>query len=593
MSYLGQQLGQGQAERFVYTATGGETSVTTDDAGRGIAYTVGQVDVYLNGAKLINGSDFTATTGTSITGLAALTAADVLEVFALSIFQASDTVSASVGGTFNGNVTVDADLSVTGTTTITTADINGGAIDGTTIGGTTPAAGTFSGLTAGTFISNTGATSPLATITSTGEQLLLQGATNGVGQSVDLLFEQKTTTSATRAGGKISSIAANSYTAGSGGTNDADLVFYSTLDGVDTEALRITSAGNVGIGVTPEAWRTAGSEKVLQIDTASIYNNSANDCYLNNNWYLNSSAQSIYIESDYATSFSSQDGKFIWYQAPSGTAGNTISFTQAMTLDNSGNLLVGTTGTSWTNTPGFYVFNQSAVNATRDGNEAVNLNRLTSDGDIAIFRKDGTSVGQIGAFGGSLFVGGANSGVFFNGNGMEPTSGGSTRVDNTENIGSASWRFKDLYLSGGVYLGGTGSANQLDDYEEGTWTPVFSSASGTVTINTSYDTLSYTKIGRAVHIYGHLRISSVSTPSGDFSITGLPFTVVSGVQEGRGNACMTIYDASKGSADRYQVAPFFFQENNTYLRLQTATYDGGWTAGAGDEFFISHWYRIA
>lgn len=121
MSYLGQQLGQGQAERFVYTATGGETSVTNDDAGRAIAYTVGQVDVYLNGAKLINGSDFTATTGTSITGLAALTASDVVEVFALSIFQASDTVSASSGGTFNGNVTVDANLTVTGTVDIDTS----------------------------------------------------------------------------------------------------------------------------------------------------------------------------------------------------------------------------------------------------------------------------------------------------------------------------------------------------------------------------------------------------------------------------------------------------------------------------------------
>jgi len=118
---LGQQLGQGQAERFIYTATGGETSVTSDDLGRAVAYTVGQVDVYLNGAKLINGSDFTATTGTSITGLAALTASDVVEVFALSIFQASDTVSAASGGTFNGNVTVDANLSVTGTVDIDTS----------------------------------------------------------------------------------------------------------------------------------------------------------------------------------------------------------------------------------------------------------------------------------------------------------------------------------------------------------------------------------------------------------------------------------------------------------------------------------------
>jgi hypothetical protein len=69
MSYIGQGLGQGQAERFVYTASGGETSVSLDDDGRGIAYTPNQLDVYLNGVKLKNGTDFTATTGSSITGL--------------------------------------------------------------------------------------------------------------------------------------------------------------------------------------------------------------------------------------------------------------------------------------------------------------------------------------------------------------------------------------------------------------------------------------------------------------------------------------------------------------------------------------------
>ena len=106
MSYLGQAPGQGQAEYFLFTASGSETSVTTADDGRVVSYTVGQVSVYLNGVKLVEGSgkDFQATNGSTITGLSALTASDVVEVVALSAFSPSDTVSAANGGTFNGNV---------------------------------------------------------------------------------------------------------------------------------------------------------------------------------------------------------------------------------------------------------------------------------------------------------------------------------------------------------------------------------------------------------------------------------------------------------------------------------------------------------
>ena len=106
MSYLGQSPGQGQAEYFLFTASGSETSVTTADDGRVVSYTVGQVSVYLNGVRLVEGSgkDFQATNGSTITGLSALTASDVVEVVALSAFSPSDTVSSANGGTFNGNV---------------------------------------------------------------------------------------------------------------------------------------------------------------------------------------------------------------------------------------------------------------------------------------------------------------------------------------------------------------------------------------------------------------------------------------------------------------------------------------------------------
>ena len=106
MSYLGQAPGQGMSEYFLFTASGSETSVTTADDGRPVAYTVGQVSVYLNGVRLVEGSgkDFQATNGSTITGLSALTASDVVEVVALSAFSPSDTVSAANGGTFAGNV---------------------------------------------------------------------------------------------------------------------------------------------------------------------------------------------------------------------------------------------------------------------------------------------------------------------------------------------------------------------------------------------------------------------------------------------------------------------------------------------------------
>ena len=121
MSYLGQAPGQGQAEYFLYTASGSETSVTTADDGRVVSYTVGQVSVYLNGVKLVEGSgkDFQATNGSTITGLSALTASDVVEVVALSAFSPSDTVSASTGGTFAGNVTHSGTVTNSSTTTHT------------------------------------------------------------------------------------------------------------------------------------------------------------------------------------------------------------------------------------------------------------------------------------------------------------------------------------------------------------------------------------------------------------------------------------------------------------------------------------------
>ena len=95
-------------------------------------------------------------------------------------------------------------------------------------------------------------------------------------------------------------------------------------------------------------------------------------------------------------------------------------------------------------------------------------------------------------------------------------------TDSTSDLGSTSKRFQDLYLSGGVYLGGTGSANKLDDYEAGTFTVGFTGATVSAGNYTGY----YTKIGQVVHWNYYSQASNISGASGNAGLTGLPFTVL-------------------------------------------------------------------
>ena len=166
---------------------------------------------------------------------------------------------------------------------------------------------------------------------------------------------------------------------------------------------------------------------------------------------------------------------------------------------------------------------------TIDVNTAV-LNRLSTDGTIVDLQKDGTSVGSIGSRAGVV------STIILNpasGNGAGLSGGTKTIVpadeagiiDNDISLGISSHRFKDLYLSGGVYLGGTAAANKLDDYEEGTWTPTIGGTTTNPSVGYAVQAGVYTKIGNLVHIAVRLNFNSYSGGSGRVHITGLPFTV--------------------------------------------------------------------
>jgi hypothetical protein len=76
---------------------------------------------------------------------------------------------------------------------------------------------------------------------------------------------------------------------------------------------------------------------------------------------------------------------------------------------------------------------------------------------------------------------------------------------------------------------GTGTSELLADYEEGTWTgAMVAGTSGTITLNASFQTGSYTKIGRLVTVTGLFYVDSVSLPVGSLSLTGLPYVINSG-----------------------------------------------------------------
>ena len=155
------------------------------------------------------------------------------------------------------------------------------------------------------------------------------------------------------------------------GAGAASALRFHTNDtgGISNERMRITDTGNVGIGVTPSAWgsfykaiESSGGASYV-IAAANINGvNIASNCFNNNtNW--------LYKETGASARFSTNNNIFQWFQAPSGTAGTSISFTQAMTLDSLGNLLVGLTAAGTTAAKTIQIANGTAPTANVAGGQ--------------------------------------------------------------------------------------------------------------------------------------------------------------------------------------------------------------------------------
>jgi hypothetical protein len=205
----------------------------------------------------------------------------------------------------------------------------------------------------------------------------------------------------------------------------------------------------------------------------------------------------------------------------------TVNNEVRMRIDSSGNLLVGKTSAGY-NVDGFEARQNGETYVSRSGTPMA-INRNSSNGTALNFYKDGAGVGDIGSDNGRLYIqssGGANlAGIGFSRTAVavEPRKNNafsSAEVD----IGSATYKFRDVYLSGGIQF--DSRSNKLDDYEEGTWTPsilVENAAAASITVNHA----SYTKIGRLVSLVFDVTINSVTgtNSSRAIQLEGMPFTI--------------------------------------------------------------------
>ena len=305
------------------------------------------------------------------------------------------------------------------------------------------------------------------------------------------------------------------------------------------ERLRITSDGKIGIG-------DATPENTLTIKNIGSFEGDANSFYLGSNF--TGTGQNYTGSNKHAQRFffnNAASNGYLRYEntGTTGTAGNAITWQERFRITSSGQFLLG-----------------SATSA----NSGYKLESY-SGGAYNIMAKSTNGNGGFHNFTGQASNGTITSYISHNGRG---------------------------YFEDGVQFDSSGEV--LGTYEQGTFDPTISAVtSGSITLHSGYNTLSYTKIGRIVHISGQIRVSSVSSPVGNTLITNLPFAAQSTTEQGRAGSAMFYYDASAGTGNYYKAIPIHVTEGTTTLNILNLHSLGGVTIAGNDELTFAFSYIAA
>ena len=272
-----------------------------------------------------------------------------------------------------------------------------------------------------------------------------------------------------------------------GGTIDGTVIGGVTPAAADFTTMNTT--GNVGIGVTPSGW-SVGTAIEMRTKGNSVFTNGSGEmlttanAYYNGGWkYGTSGAAAKYIVGN-------TNGTYIWQNAASGSADAAITWSESMRIDASGNVGIGATSP-----------NNSRLRLDNGGTSGAPQLMITATGATTQteLRHD-TS----------------NNLIFDN-------WGGSSRTERMR-IDSSGHAIIPAGVTLGTAAGVYAAANTLDDYEEGTWVPVF--AFGGASVGQTYGAAigAYTKIGNLVTVSAYLVLTALGSSTGNATITGLPFT---------------------------------------------------------------------
>ena len=244
----------------------------------------------------------------------------------------------------------------------------------------------------------------------------------------------------------------------------------------------LDSSGNLGLGVTPSAWTS--SVRAIETPTGAFYSyasGTTSNFYMLTNAYFNGT-NNIYKTSNFATQYLQSAGQHIWSTAPSGTAGNAITganaFVQAMTLDASGNLMVGTTSatgrfnvvdSSSSSRTMFYAYNSGS------GDAAIRVGNVQNSSTAEFGKQGASSYGATSAGDSFIYTASSNWSIMADGASsiIKFTTGGNTERARI----TAGVYFKASHS--GTYAGSASAYHELYSNASSDWIGYFTQATAT------------------------------------------------------------------------------------------------------------------
>ncbi len=516
MPYLGRSPGSGVRSRFIYAATSGQTSFSGNDSNSvSLAYEdTLYMDVYQNGVLLKPVTDYAATTGTSVVLTTGATTDDVVEMIVYDTFAVADTVSASNGGTFSGNIAVTGNITTTGTVE-PAGDTSAG--DNAAIGFTS-AEGlilTGQGSTSDITVKNDADATVFTVPTGTDDILFPDNAKILMGAGSDLQIYHDASHSyivdagtgnfylSTNGNGIVmqASLSETMFSALPDGAvtlyhdNSAKIATAST--GVDitgaftaTDGCTITTADNTAqlTLTSTDADGSVGPILVMNRNSSSPADNDVmgqilfngeddgdneqeyarievtgrdvtdgtEDGQIDIKTLVAGSVRSRMVMNEVETTFN-QDSQDIDFRVESDDNVNAFFIDGGNDFVSIGKAsdALDTVGSSFSNlqSGGHHYF--AVVNSQSSADEsAMYMNRTAADGDFIVFRVGNGTKGKIGTNESQVYISGTSRGLRFGHSGSDaqiiPVTASGQASDDNVDLGSASIRFDDIYATTGT-----------------------------------------------------------------------------------------------------------------------------------------------